>query len=134
MMLLFSPCKRCPCPCSDVVLCSVKKHWLGSFSIVLPPSLLRGFVPGVRDGWELVRAGGQGPGRDTIGGGGGGRDPRAYMYVYIYIYVCVCVYIYIYIMHISAYIYNMYICMHACMHARTHAWMYVCMYVCVMHV
>ena len=30
----------------------VKKHWLGSFSIVLPPSGLRGFVPVVRDRWE----------------------------------------------------------------------------------
>ena len=40
----LSPCKRRPCPCSDAFLRSVKKHWLGSFSIVLPPSGLRGFV------------------------------------------------------------------------------------------
>ena len=38
----------------------VKKHWLGSFSIVLPPSGLRGFVPVVRDRWEQSRAPGVG--------------------------------------------------------------------------
>ena len=60
----------------------VKKHWLGSFSIVLPPSGLRGFVPVVRDRWEQGRFGG--PGARGLGagkGGGGGvgaRDPRAY--------------------------------------------------------
>ena len=43
----------------------VKKHWLGSFSVVLPRSGLRGFVPG--------RGGGI-----PWGGGGGARDPRAY--------------------------------------------------------
>ena len=69
----------------------VKKHWLGSFSIVLPPSGLCGFVPVVRDRWEQ-RSGGGGPGGgggDTMGGVGGvgARDPRAYMHVY----VCVCV-------------------------------------------
>ena len=57
----------------------VKKHWLGSSSIVLPPSGLRGFVPVVRDRWEQGRPGGPGPG----GGGGyhvgGGRDPRAFI-------------------------------------------------------
>ena len=49
----------------------VKEHWLGSFSIVLPPGL-RGFVPVVRDRWE------QGPrGRGPEGGEGvGARDPR----------------------------------------------------------
>ena len=54
--LLFSPCKRCPCPCSGAV------HSPSS-----PPSGLRGFVPVVR-----------GPG---VGGGGGvgARNPRAYM-------------------------------------------------------
>ena len=73
--LLFSPCKRCPCPCSDAV------HSPSS-----PPSGLRGFVPVVRDRWE--EHGGWGPGRggDTLGGGGvGARDPR-HIYVYIYIY------------------------------------------------
>ena len=47
-----------------------KKHWLGSFSIVLPPSGLRGFVPVVR---EQGRPGsrGPGPGGGGIQGGGG---------------------------------------------------------------
>ena len=76
--LLFSPCKRCPCPCSDAV------HSPSS-----PPSGLRGFVPVVRDRWEEQgRFGGPGAqgagggGGDTMGGGGGGGgspDPRAYI-------------------------------------------------------
>ena len=45
MMLLFSPCKRCPCPCSDAVLRSCEEALAG---IVLPPSGLPGFVPVVR--------------------------------------------------------------------------------------
>ena len=38
MMLLFSPCKRCPCPCSDAVLRSCEEALAG---IILhrPPSL-----------------------------------------------------------------------------------------------
>ena len=52
----------------------VKKHWLGSFSIVLPPSDVRGFVPVVQDRWEQGRAGGRGPG---AGGRAGGRGPGA---------------------------------------------------------
>ena len=85
--LLFSPCKRCPCPCSDAV------HSPSS-----PPSGLRGFVPVVRDRWEeqgrfggpgAHRGPGRGGGGDTMGGvwGGGGvgaRDPRAYIHTYIY--------------------------------------------------
>ena len=57
----------------------VKKHWLGSFSIVLPPSGLRGFVPVVRDRWEQGRPGGTGAGGREKGGipGVGARDPRA---------------------------------------------------------
>ena len=64
--LLFSPCKRCPCPCSDAVL-----------SPSSPPSGLRGFVPVVRDRWEQGRFGGPpgGGGGDTMGGGGGGAPP-----------------------------------------------------------
>ena len=56
----------------------VKKHWLGSFSIVLPRSGLRGFVPVVRDRREQgpPAAGGRGQGR---GGGGVGAVPGAYM-------------------------------------------------------
>ena len=45
----------------------VKKHWLGSFSIVLPPSGLRGFVPVVR---AAGSRGHPGPGPGTGGGGG----------------------------------------------------------------
>ena len=59
---------------------SAKKHWLASFSIVLPPSGLRGFVPFVRDRFE----------GDTIGGEGGCRGPGTesiYTYIYIYIYI-----------------------------------------------
>ena len=66
----------------------VKKHWLGSFSIVLPRSGLRGFVPVVRDRRKQgPPAAGPGTGKGGWGGyhgrgGGGGvgaRDPRAYM-------------------------------------------------------
>ena len=50
-----------------------KKHWLGSFSIVLPPSGLRGFVPVVREqGRPGARGPGPGGGGDTRGGGGWG--------------------------------------------------------------
>ena len=62
----------------------VKKHWLGSFSIVLPPSDLR-------DAGAAREPGGRGPGR---GGGGGARDPRAYIYIYVYIYMYIYIYIY----------------------------------------
>ena len=79
--LLFSPCKRCPCPCSDAV------HSPSS-----PPSGLRGFVPVVRDRWEEQTGGtgGWGPGRgagDTMGGGGfvGARDPRAYILLLLHL-------------------------------------------------
>ena len=80
MMLLFSPCKRCPVPALMRFSAPVKKHWLGSFSIVLPPSGLCGFVPVVRDRWEQGRPGGRGPG----GGGGGGPGPES-----IYTYICI---------------------------------------------
>ena len=70
--LLFSPCKRCPCPCSDAV------HSPSS-------SGLRGFVPVVlRDRWEQGRFGGPGArglgapgggGYGGRGGGGGGGSP-----------------------------------------------------------
>ena len=73
--LPFSPCKRCPCPCSDAV------HSPSS-----PPSGLwvRSGCAGPLGGAGAVRGpGGRGwgPGRgDTMGGGGGvgARDPRAY--------------------------------------------------------
>ena len=47
----------------------VKKHWLGSFSIVLPRSGLRGLVPVVRDRREQEPWGGGGcggPGPESI--------------------------------------------------------------------
>ena len=59
----------------------VKKHWLGSFSIVLPPSSLRGFVPVVRDRWEQGRPG---VGGGCHGGGGGPGTREHYLYIYIY--------------------------------------------------
>ena len=75
----------------------VKEHWLGSFSIVLPFSGLRGFVPVVRERWEQGRPGAWGgrgaggAGGDTMGGGGGG-DPRAYIHLCVHMYICICVY------------------------------------------
>ena len=61
----------------------VKKHWLGSFSIVLPPSGLRGFVPVVRDRWEQGRPAARGPGtREHIY-----ICKLIYIYIYIYIYI-----------------------------------------------
>ena len=79
MMLIFSPCKRCPCPCSDAVLRSCEEALAG---IILhrPPSL---WFAWVRSGCPgLLGAGaarGRGPG--TIGGGG--RDPRADIHAFI---------------------------------------------------
>ena len=62
----------------------VKKHWLGSFSIILPPSGLRMFVPVVRDRWlgagAARRPGGRGGGGGGYHCGGGGWDPRPYIY------------------------------------------------------
>ena len=51
-----------PVPALTRFSAPVKKHWLGSFSIVLPPSGLRGFVPGA----GAARGGREG---DTMGGG-----------------------------------------------------------------
>ena len=97
MMLLFSPCKRCPCPCSDAVLRSVKKHWLGSFSVVLPPTGFCGFVPGTTASRGGPGAGSRGRGGwGTIGGGGGGPREHTYIYIYVCIYIYTYIYIYIY--------------------------------------
>ena len=79
MMLLFSPCKRCPCPCSDAVL--VKKHWLGSFSIVLPLVCVGSFrLRGTADTRAARGVGGR-EGGDTMGGSGGrgvGLGPKTF--------------------------------------------------------
>ena len=65
MMLLFSPGKRCPCPCSDAVLRSCEEALAG---IILhrPPSL---WFAWVRSGCPEAR----GP---RIPWGGGGRVPH----------------------------------------------------------
>ena len=69
MMLLFSPCKRCPCPCSDAVLRSCEEALAG---IILhrPPSLW----------FAWVRSGCAGPleaGAARGGGVGGGPGPES---------------------------------------------------------
>ena len=66
----------------------VKKHWLGSFSIVLPRSGLRGFVPVVRREQGPPAAGGRGQGRGGgyHGGGGGVWGPGTREHIYIYIH------------------------------------------------
>ena len=77
LMLLFSPCKRCPCPCSDAVLRSCEEALAG---IILhrPPSLwfawVRSGCPGP-PGAGARRPGvgvGDGAVRGGVGGGGGG--------------------------------------------------------------
>ena len=64
MMLLFSPGKRCPCPCSDAV--------------VLPPSGLRGFV---RSGCAGA-VGAAVRGRAGRGGGGEGAPGTESIYAH----------------------------------------------------
>ena len=77
MMLLFSPCKRCRCPCSDAVLRSCEEALAGI--ILRPPSL---WFAWVRSGCWLKagaarRPGGRRPGGGIpwVGGGGGGGGP-----------------------------------------------------------
>ena len=76
MMLLFSPCKRCPCPCSEdgCVLRSCEESLAG---IILhrPPSLW----------FAWVRSGCAGP--LGAGAGVGARDPRAYIYICMYSFI-----------------------------------------------
>ena len=64
----------------------VKKHWLRSFSIVLPPCGLRGFVGAGPLGAGAARGGGgaRGQGREGAGGipfwgGGGGAGTREHL-------------------------------------------------------
>ena len=59
----------------------VKKHWLGSFS-VLPPSGLRGFVPVVAGRRGRV-PGGRGGGIPWGGGGVAARGPRPEIHMYV---------------------------------------------------
>ena len=81
MMLLFSPLQAVrPVPALMRFSAPVKKHWLGSFSIVLPRSGLRGFVPVVRDRWEQGPPAAGGRGQGYHGGGGvgcGGPGPES---------------------------------------------------------
>ena len=79
--LLFSPCKRCPCPCSDAV------HSPSSLPLVcagcagpLGAGAVRG-PGGGREGGGRGGGGGGGGGGGYHGGGGGvgARDPRAYI-------------------------------------------------------
>ena len=100
MMLLFLLASGAPVPALMRFSAPVKKHWLGSFSIVLPPSGLRGFFAVVRDRWEQGRHGGPGAkGREGgggipwEGGGGRGKGTREHIYIYIHVYqVCVSLY------------------------------------------
>ena len=80
MMLLFSPCKRCPCPCCDAVLRSCEEALAG---IILhrPPSLWFAWVRSGCAGPPLLpREPGAGTGRGGgipwggRGGGGGGTE------------------------------------------------------------
>ena len=78
MMLLFLLANGAPVPALMRFSAPVKKHWLGLFSIVLPPSGLRGFVPVLRDRWEQGGPRARGPGGSGAGGGGGGgRGPES---------------------------------------------------------
>ena len=71
VMLLFSPCKRCPCPCSDAVLRSCEEALAGMGSFRLSGTAGSRGRPG------------RGPGGGGYhGGGGGGPGPE-------YIYICV---------------------------------------------
>ena len=88
----------------------VKKHWLGSFSIVLPPSGLRagplgagaarGLGAGGREGGAGIPWGG--------GGGGGGPEPES-IYACARACACVCACVCVYV-----FVHGVYACMHAC--------------------
>ena len=103
MMLLFSPCKRCPCPCSDEVL-RFCEEVLAGIILHRPPSLWFAWVRSGCAG-EHVYGGVPSPpppppppmvwsGR--VGGGGGGARDNIYRYIYLFIYtyayayVCTC--------------------------------------------
>ena len=71
VMLLFSPCKRCPCPCSDAVLRSCEEALAGMGSFRLSGTAGSRGRPG------------RGPGGGGYHGGGGvgARDPNIYIYM-----------------------------------------------------
>ena len=111
-MLLFSPCKRCPCPCSDEVL-RFCEEVLAGIILHRPPSLWFAWVRSGCAG-EHVYGGVPSPpppppppmvwsGR--VGGGGGAEhvtiyiDIYIYIYIFIYLYVCVCVCVYLHVVH-----------------------------------
>ena len=74
MMLLFSRCKRCPCPCSDAVLGSCEEALAGT-SLHRPPSL---WFWGSFFRLPVRLCGSLGVGGRGLGGGGGwgGRGGR----------------------------------------------------------
>ena len=72
-MLSFLLANGAPVPALMRFSAPVKKHWLGSFSIVLPPSGLRGFVPVVHDRSEQPGDPGAGGREGGYHAGGGGR-------------------------------------------------------------
>ena len=77
---LFSLQTVCPVPALMRFSAPVKKHWLGSFSIVGPPGAGAARGRGPRTGQGGGRRGG---GIPWGGGGVGARDPRAYIHIYI---------------------------------------------------
>ena len=124
MMLLFSPCKRCPCPCSDAVLRSSCEEALAGIILHRPPSLWFAWVRSGCAGPLQSRGpgvGGRTGGGDTMipwGGGAGGVThlvlndelqelsgrqgadpfrPAAPAQKYPNMYVCLHIYLYIYI-------------------------------------
>ena len=126
MMLLFPPCRRCPCLCSDAVLCSCEEALAG---IILhrPPSLwfARG-TAGSRGGPGARGRGPGGGGGDTKGGGGGGGGPEPesiYACARACACVCACVCVYVFV-------HGVYACMHACTSVSMCFLMYVlCIYI-----
>ena len=90
-MLLFSPGKRCPCPCSDAVLRSCEEA-LAGIILHCPPSL--GCAGPLGAGAARKPGAGEGGGEYHGGGGDGGPAPESmYACMYVCMYVTVCIYI-----------------------------------------